>query len=97
MKCFTRYSFLKPGNYVVHYIHGVAKYEGMTKMTVAGVERDYLVLAYKGTDKLYLPSDQIDAVRHYVGGETPTLNRLGGGDFAKAKAKVRSAVRAIAQ
>ena len=93
----TIFEDLKPGNYVVHYIHGVAKYEGMTKMTVAGVERDYLVLAYKGTDKLYLPSDQIDAVRHYVGGETPTLNRLGGGDFAKAKAKVRSAVRAIAQ
>ncbi|MEY3566264.1 MAG: hypothetical protein RLZ19_278, partial [Actinomycetota bacterium] len=93
----TIFEDLKPGNYVVHYIHGVAKYEGMTKMTVAGVERDYLVLAYKGTDKLYLPSDQIDAVRHYVGGETPTLNKLGGGDFAKAKAKVRSAVRAIAQ
>ena len=93
----TIFEDLKPGNYVVHYIHGVAKYEGMTKMTVAGVERDYLVLAYKGTDKLYLPSDQIDAVRHYVGGETPTLNKLGGGDFARAKAKVRSAVRAIAQ
>ncbi len=93
----TIFEDLKPGNYVVHYIHGVAKYEGMTKMTVAGVERDYLVLAYKGTDKLYLPSDQIDAVRHYVGGETPALNKLGGGDFAKAKAKVRSAVRAIAQ
>ncbi|MFM9036177.1 MAG: transcription-repair coupling factor [Actinomycetota bacterium] len=93
----TIFEDLKPGNYVVHYIHGVAKYEGMTKMTVAGVERDYLVLAYKGTDKLYLPSDQIDAVRHYVGGEAPTLHKLGGGDFAKAKSKVRSAVRAIAQ
>ena len=93
----TVFDDLKPGNYVVHYIHGVARYEGMTKLTVAGVERDYLVLAYKGSDKLYLPSDQIDAVRHYVGGETPTLNKLGSGDFARAKARVRSAVRAIAQ
>ncbi len=93
----TIFEDLKPGNYVVHHVHGVAKYEGMTKMTVAGVERDYLVLAYKGTDKLYLPSDQIDAVRHYVGGEAPTLHKLGGGDFARAKSKVRSAVRAIAQ
>ena len=88
---------LKPGNYVVHYQHGVGKYEGMVKRTIGGVERDYLLLAYKGGDKLYVPSDQIDTVRHYVGGETPVLHRLGGADFAKSKAKVRSAVREIAQ
>jgi len=93
----TVFEDLKPGNYVVHYIHGVAKYEGMVKRTVGGIERDYLLLAYKGGDKLYIPSDQIDTVRHYVGGETPTLHRLGGADFAKSKAKVRSAVREIAQ
>jgi transcription-repair coupling factor (superfamily II helicase) len=88
---------LKPGNYVVHYQHGVGKYEGMVKRTIGGVERDYLLLSYKGNDKLYVPSDQIDTVRHYVGGETPVLHRLGGADFAKSKAKVRSAVREIAQ
>jgi transcription-repair coupling factor (superfamily II helicase) len=88
---------LKPGNYVVHYQHGVGQYEGMVKRTIGGIERDYLLLAYKGGDKLYVPSDQIDALRQYVGGETPTLHRLGGADFAKAKAKVRSAVREIAQ
>lgn len=93
----TVFEDLKPGNYVVHYIHGVAKYEGMVKRTVGGIERDYLLLAYKGGDKLYIPSDQIDTVRHYVGGEAPTLHRLGGADFAKSKAKVRSAVREIAQ
>jgi transcription-repair coupling factor (superfamily II helicase) len=88
---------LKPGNYVVHHMHGVGQYEGMVKRTIGGVERDYLLLAYKGGDKLYVPSDQIDTVRHYVGGEAPTLHRLGGSDFAKAKSKVRSAVREIAQ
>jgi transcription-repair coupling factor (superfamily II helicase) len=88
---------LKPGNYVVHHQHGVGKYEGMVKRTIGGVERDYLLVAYKGGDKLYIPSDQIDALRHYVGGETPTLHRLGGSDFAKAKSRVRSAVREIAQ
>ena len=88
---------LKPGNYVVHYQHGVGQYEGMVKRTIGGVERDYLLLAYKGGDKLYVPSDQIDALRQYVGGETPALHRLGGADFAKAKSKVRSAVREIAQ
>ncbi|MDO8392396.1 MAG: transcription-repair coupling factor [Actinomycetota bacterium] len=88
---------LKAGNYVVHHQHGVGQYQGMVKRTIGGVERDYLLLAYKGGDKLYVPSDQIDALRQYVGGETPVLNRLGGADFAKAKSRVRSAVREIAQ
>ena len=88
---------LKPGNYVVHYQHGVGHYEGMVKRTIGGIERDYLLLAYKGGDKLYVPSDQIDTLRQYVGGEAPTLHRLGGSDFAKAKSRVRSAVREIAQ
>ena len=88
---------LKPGNYVVHYQHGVGQYEGMVKRSIGGVERDYLLLAYKGGDKLYIPSDQIDSIRQYVGGEAPVLHRLGGADFAKAKARVKSAVREIAQ
>jgi transcription-repair coupling factor (superfamily II helicase) len=88
---------LKPGNYVVHHQHGVGKYEGMVKRTIGGIERDYLLVAYKGGDRLYVPSDQIDTLRQYVGGETPTLHRLGGSDFAKAKGRVRSAVREIAQ
>ncbi len=69
----------------------------MVKRTIGGVERDYLLIAYKGDDRLYVPSDQIDTLRQYVGGEAPTLHRLGGSDFAKAKSRVRSAVRAIAQ
>ncbi|MBI5090346.1 MAG: DEAD/DEAH box helicase, partial [Actinobacteria bacterium] len=88
---------LKPGNYVVHHQHGVGHYEGMVKRTIGGIERDYLLLGYKGGDKLYVPSDQIDQLRQYVGGEAPSLHRLGGADFAKAKARVRSAVREIAQ
>ena len=88
---------LQAGDYVVHYHHGVGRYGGMVKRTIGGVERDYLLLEYKGGDKLYVPSDQIDAVRHYVGGESPALHRLGGADFEKAKSRVRSAVREIAQ
>jgi transcription-repair coupling factor (superfamily II helicase) len=93
----TTFEDLKPGNYVVHHIHGVGHYEGMVKRTIGGVERDYLLVAYKGGDKLYVPSDQIDTLRQYVGGEAPTLHRLGGSDFAKSKGRVRSAVREIAQ
>jgi transcription-repair coupling factor (superfamily II helicase) len=88
---------LKAGSYVVHVQHGVGRYEGMVKRTIGGVERDYLLVAYKGADKLYVPSDQIDVLRQYVGGEAPTLHRLGGSDFAKAKNRVRSAVREVAQ
>ncbi len=88
---------LATGNYVVHHQHGIGHYEGMVKRTIGGVERDYLLVSYKGGDKLYIPSDQIDSLRQYVGGETPTVHRLGGSDFAKAKSRARSAVREIAQ
>jgi transcription-repair coupling factor (superfamily II helicase) len=88
---------LKPGDYVVHITHGVGRYNGMAIRAIGGVARDYLVLDYRGGDRLYVPTDQIDAVRHYVGGETPTLHRLGGSDFARAKARVQSAAKEIAQ
>ena len=88
---------LKVGDHVVHHQHGVARYGGMVKRAIAGHERDYLLLEYRGGDKLYVPSDQIDAVRHYTGGEAPTLSRLNGSDWQKTKSKVRSAVAEIAQ
>jgi len=88
---------LKPGDYVVHHHHGVARYAGMVKRTIGGSERDYLLLEYRGDDKLYIPTDQIDAVRHYTGGETPSLSKLGGSDWHKTKQRVRSAVTEIAQ
>jgi transcription-repair coupling factor (superfamily II helicase) len=88
---------LKPGDYVVHHQHGVARYGGMVKRAIGGIERDYLALEYKGDDKLYVPSDQIDAIRHYTGGDSPTLSKLGGGDWTRTKARVRSEVQAVAQ
>ncbi len=88
---------LRPGDHVVHFQHGVARYGGMVKRAIGGVERDYLLLEYRGDDKLYVPSDQVDAVRHYTGGDSPSLSRLSSGDWQKTKAKVRSAVAEIAQ
>jgi transcription-repair coupling factor (superfamily II helicase) len=93
----TVFEDLQPGGYVVHAHHGVGKYEGMVKRTIGGVERDYLLIAYKGGDKLYVPTEQIGVIRQYVGGEAPTLHRMGGSDFARAKSRVRSAVREVAQ
>jgi len=88
---------LKVGDHVVHHVHGVARFEGMVTRAMGGVERDYLLLEYRGGDKLYVPSDQIDTIRLYSGGETPKLNKMGGADFSRTKAKVRSAVAEIAQ
>ncbi|MFP5316852.1 MAG: transcription-repair coupling factor, partial [Acidimicrobiia bacterium] len=88
---------LQPGDYVVHHHHGVARYGGMVNRAIGGAERDYLLLEYRGGDRLYVPSDQIDAIRHYTGGETPTLHRLNGSEWQKTRARVKAAVREIAQ
>ena len=88
---------LSPGDHVVHEHHGVAQFTGLVTRTLGGIERDYLLLEYRGDDRLYLPTDQIDAIRPYSGGDTPRLSRMGGSDWEKARAKVRSAVSEIAQ
>ena len=87
---------LTAGAYVVHAHHGIARFGGMVKRRIAERERDYLLLEYRG-GKLYVPSDQIDSVRLYTGGDTPSVSRMGGSDWAAAKARVRSAVQEIAQ
>jgi transcription-repair coupling factor (superfamily II helicase) len=90
------YDDLQPGDYVVHHQHGVGRYLEMKPLTMGGVERDYLWLEFKD-GKVYVPTDQVGFVRKYTGGETPTLNRMGGADFEKQRARVRSAVREIAE
>jgi len=88
---------LEPGDHVVHHHHGVGRYKGMVRRALmGGPERDYLLIEYRD-GSLHLPSDQIDLVRPYSGGEQPSLNRMGGSDWSKTKARVRSAAREIAQ
>jgi transcription-repair coupling factor (superfamily II helicase) len=87
---------LAPGNYVVHRQHGVARYAGVTTRTVGGTARDYLVLEYRGSDRLYLPVDQIEAVTPYSGGESPTLSRMGGADWQRTRARARAAASEVA-
>ena len=88
---------LVPGAFVVHQHHGVARFEGMVRRAIGGHEREYLLLAYRGRDRLYVPSDQIASIRHYTGGEAPTLSRMGGSDWAATKNRVRRAVAEVAQ
>ena len=91
------YDALSPGDYIVHQTHGVARFSGMVARDTGGATRDYLLLAYKGNDKRYVPTDQVHTVRRYTGGETPTLHRMGGADFERSKSRVRSAVQEIAE
>ncbi len=90
---------LAAGDYVVHATHGVGQFMGLQTMTVNGVTRDYLHLRYAGTDALYVPTDQVDAVERYVGpeGRPPTLQRLGTGDWQKLKARVKSSLEDMAR
>ena len=88
---------LESGNYVVHHVHGVARYGGMVTRSISGADRDYLLLEYRGGDRLYIPSDQIDTITPYSGGEQPSLSRLNGGEWQRQRARVRHAVREVAQ
>ncbi len=93
---------LKAGDYVVHEQHGVGRFVEMKQRQVQGATREYLVLEYGASkrgappDRLFVPADALDQVTRYVGGEQPSLDRLGGGDWAKRKGRARKAVREIA-
>lgn len=90
---------LAPGNYIVHESHGVGVYLGTVRMEVEGKYRDYLHLQYAGTDKLYVPTDQLDRVQKYIGMEdaSPRLNRLGGGEWVRLKQKVKQSIEDMAE
>jgi transcription-repair coupling factor (superfamily II helicase) len=93
---------LLPGDYVVHEQHGVGRYVEMIQRTVGGATREYVVIEYAASkrgqpaDRLFVPTDSLDQVTRYVGGEHPSLDRLGGSDWNKRKGRARRAVRQIA-
>jgi transcription-repair coupling factor (superfamily II helicase) len=97
---------LRPGDFVVHEQHGVGRFVEMMQRTVGSgrerATREYLVIEYAPSkrgqpgDRLYVPSDALDQVTRYVGGEAPTLNRMGGSDWARTKSRARRHVRQIA-
>lgn len=91
------YRDLEPGDYVVHHRHGIGRFEGLVSRTIAGTERDYLVITYAGDDRLYVPTDQLAAVKRYTGGEAPRVSRMGGRDWSETKSRVRKAVAAVAE
>jgi len=90
---------LRPGDYVVHVVHGIGLYRGMVKRTVDGAERDYLCIQYAGTDRLYVPADQIDRVQRYIGAEgaKPVISRLGTSDWQRITRRAKEQARALAR
>ncbi|GAB2455869.1 transcription-repair coupling factor [Jatrophihabitans fulvus] len=93
---------LKAGDFVVHEHHGVGRYIEMVRRTINGGEREYLIIEYAASkkgqppDRLFVPTDALDQVTKYVGGEAPSMSRLGGADWAKTKGRARKAVKEIA-
>lgn len=92
------YNELKIGDYVVHVSHGVGRYVGMETLDIKGVHKDYLLIIYRGEDKLYIPVEQLELVQKYVGseGKTPKLNKLGGAEWKRVTARVQKSVIDIA-
>jgi len=90
---------LTPGDYVVHNTHGIGIYRGIEKITSEDVSRDYLKIAYADGGNLYVSAAGLDALQKYIGGEEakPKVHKLGGQEFARAKARVRGAVAEIAK
>lgn len=90
---------LSVGDYVVHETHGIGIYRGTTRLTSEGASRDYLLVEYLGSDKLYIPVDHLDRIQKYIGGgesAAPKLSRLGGKDWDKQKNKVRENLKELA-
>jgi transcription-repair coupling factor (superfamily II helicase) len=93
---------LKMGDFVVHEQHGIGRYIELVQRTVNGADREYLVIEYAASkrgqpgDRLYVPTDQLDQLSRYVGGEQPTLHKMGGADWQKSKARAKKAVKEIA-
>lgn len=90
---------LKPGDYVVHVNSGIGIYKGIKQIEVQGHMRDYLDIEYTKGDKLYVPVEQLDLVQKYIGteGASPKVNKLGGNEWIKAKAKARKSINDIAE
>lgn len=93
---------LKAGDYVVHEQHGIGRYVELVHRTIGAITREYLVIEYAAAkrgqpgDRVFVPTDSLEQVSKYVGGEAPTVHRIGSGDWQKAKGRARKAVRQIA-
>ena len=93
---------LRAGDFVVHEQHGIGRYVEMVQRTIGGITREYLVIEYAAAkrgqpgDRVFVPTDTLEQVSKYIGGESPTVHRIGSGEWQKAKGRARKAVKQIA-
>ena len=89
---------LTPGDYVVHSMHGIGKYIGLKTIETEGIHRDYIEIAYAGTDKLFLPANNLDQLQKYIGneGDVPRIHKMGGRDWAKVVTKAKKSIDDLA-
>lgn len=93
------FSDIEVGDYVVHALHGIGKYKGLKTIEVNGLHRDYLEIAYAGTDKLFVPADNLDQLQKYIGneGDVPRLHSMNGKEWIKTKKKAEKSVNDLAE
>ncbi len=84
------------GDYVVHETHGIGKAVGMRKIETTDGTKEYIALAYKDGDMLYVPAESMDVLSKYVGDENPTLHKIGGAEFERVKARVKASLKTLA-
>ena len=89
---------LSVGDYVVHSMHGIGKYVGLKTIETEGIHRDYIEIAYAGTDRLYLPASNLDQLQKYIGneGDVPRIHKMGGSDWRKAVNKAQKSIDDLA-
>ena len=94
----SSFSEIRAGDYVVHSTHGIGKYLGVETLEVKGLHKDYLKIQFAGTDRIFVPPEQISTLQKYLGGDgkVPKLSKIGGSDWLRAKSKAQSAVQEIA-
>lgn len=90
---------LSVGDYIVHVNHGIGMYLGVEHIASGEIEKDYLLVQYKGADRLYVPIDQLHLVEKYVGqeGKKPRLNKLGGVEWSKSKSRIKQSIEDMAE
>ena len=90
---------LQVGDYIVHVVHGIGRYDGLTKLTIRGVPGDFVRIEYAGQDRLYLPVYRLGEIERYLSAQagTPKLDKMGGSTFSVRSAKVKADVRQVAE
>lgn len=95
----TYFTDLTPGDYVVHALHGIGKYIGLKTIETEGIHKDYIEIAYAGTDKLFLPADNLDQLQKYIGneGDVPKIHKMGGREWGKVRQKAQKSIDDLAE